>query len=223
MYSNIVRDIKQAIKTLIENNIDPVGSITTGSGGVAPSAKLPSVTTEDGDIEPQIMPQIQIVLVSDIPNLNRNQSYNAKVFYRSPDTDVPGVEVTAFDEAGNAHTGPYYEMRYFQPQKYAFRFRVVTLAENVTELEDIHTQLQAIFEGQRISRLRVVRNSHDEGEYEETFDFKSLGGVLQPFDGQLARSVIELEVQAYHDTALPPTKVFKIRSHKVSGYVDLDI
>jgi len=214
MRSNIVKDIKDALKGLLERNMSPIFSQTGGSAGVAPSAKPVFVTLEELAKQPQKMPIVQILLIADTPDFTRNQSYNARVFYVEPDNSIPGVTVTATDEAGNMKTGPKYRMRKFQPQKWVFRFRITSLAERVQEIEDVHTQIQTILESHRTARLKVVRNTSDEAQYEESFNLLSVNGKIVPFDGMLPKSVIEVDVYAYYDTAQPEVKQYTIRKFK---------
>lgn len=223
MQSNIISDIKKGIKSCIEDKIRAVNSTSTGNAGVAPSGKIPSIITSNMKTAPQIMPQIQITMVADTPDTTRGQSYNYRVFYREPDVKIPGVEITVVDEAGNSYTGPYYRMQYIQPQAYIFRYRITVMAECEDECEDIHTQVLSMFEGQRVNRIRVVRNADDEAQYEEYFTVSVINGRHFPFDGELARSVIELDVLAYHDTAFDPVKQYRIQKVNKAGYIVEDI
>lgn len=217
--SNVVTDIKRALKAAIERRLDPVGLATEANPGfsLGPSAKGANVHIRDVNMdtlmeERQDVPIITIQLIADTPNLDRGQPGQSNVFYRTPSTDIPGVEKTVVDEDGTTHTGVDFKDRYIRPQHWVLRFEIQTASVHLDELEETHCQLQSLFEGQRTSQLAVTRNEGDASEYEETFRVRSQGGRIVRWNNG-AKSIILLDVFAYHDVAQSPVRERTLQSY----------
>jgi len=222
--NNIISDIKLAFKDLIESHIQPIANITTGHPGVAPYPKGVSVTLKKIGKSPRpVLPLVSIILVGEVPNMNRGQTLGTPIIYRSPNASVPGAYATLTDEKGVVRTGPTFKHWHIQPQKWIFRFQITTLCESIEVLDDIHCQLQTLFEGRRFSLLEVTRNRGDEAEHLEHFQFQSVNSRLLPFEEDLCKSIIEIDVFAYHDTAHKSVKEATIQKVKVNGQIIVNL
>lgn len=217
--SNIINDIKKAIKRTIEEKLSPVGVATAGKPGrgLGPKGKKVTVIISDnlqaGLAESvQDMPLIVIQLTGDTPDLTRGQVGQSRIFYREPDLSIPGVEKQVVDESGTLRTGPDFKDRYIRPQPWVFRFEIQTVSVQMDELQEVHCQLQSLFEGQRTSYLTVTRNDEDASEYEEKFRMRSMGGRIVSWENG-SKSIIQLDCYAYHDVAQQP-----VRERTIQGY-----